>query len=111
MHKESVKEKWKEMASSKLITLKLLGFAVLRNLLPFSLNAYGYLFGTSSGIAAVISAVSPLVAALLELFIHKKRPNKMFVGGLLLGLLGVFIVFLDPIIRAAEHINTQMWIG
>ena len=103
--------KWTELSNCKLVTLKILGFSVLRAIIPFTVNAYAFTLGARSGLASVINGLSPLFAALLELVFNKSKMNRMLTLGLLTGLLGVIIVFISPVIDSFKNTVAKEWIG
>eukprot|EP01091_Cochliopodium_minus_P019982 TRINITY_DN8588_c0_g1_i1.p2 TRINITY_DN8588_c0_g1~~TRINITY_DN8588_c0_g1_i1.p2 ORF type:complete len:156 (-),score=38.20 TRINITY_DN8588_c0_g1_i1:563-1030(-) len=71
--KEKISKKWKKMLRKKLIVLKMLAFALFKSVIPFLVLAYSYQFGISSGVASVINAFVPIIAALIEMFLRGKK--------------------------------------
>lgn len=90
-------------------------FRQIKLLIPISLLATGnitfFILGiktTTATIGQLLYAATPLLTSLIVYFIFREKLNKVKIIGLIIGLLGVLIVVLLPVIQKGESFSGDL---
>lgn len=51
------KEKWMRFISTRIVTLKIIGYSIIKTIIPYTILAYSFQFGVDSGVASVLNSV------------------------------------------------------